>query len=334
MARTVTDAAYILSAMASYDPFDNYTSAQPFSTPPDYIAALNASSLHGARIGVPWNAVTNITAEGNFETKLSTFTSALSVFSDAGAEVIQNTNFTLANASLTIEYASWLLQNGSKVLTIDFYDSLSLYLDNLAVKPPGINNFSDLLHCLKTDPGERYPKINTITWDRAIEMHAENLTSGSEETWLAYQAGVELGTEGSIIGALDRYELDALILPTFTAYFYAAAAGLPVITVPLGILDDDAEVKWNHNNDTVLSGPGTPFGISFLGRKWSEEALIGYAYAFEQRTNVRMKGKPWIAPTRELDIWGKVGEGDVRWRVQGSRMEDVSDMSSVQICNM
>ena len=318
MARTVTDAAYILSAMVSYDPSDNYTSAQPFSTSPNYTAALNASSLHGARIGVPWNAVINITGEGNSETRISTFKSALSVFEDAGAEIIQNTNFTFANASCAIEYASWLLENGSQVLTIDFYDSVNLYLDDLAVKPPNINDFSDLLHCLKTDPRERYPKINTLTWDRAIEMHADNLTSASEETWLAYQNGVRLGTEATIIGALDRYELDALILPTFTAYFYAAAAGLPVITVPLGILGDDAEVKWNHNNDTVLSGPGTPYGLSFLGRKWSEEALIGFAYAFEQRTHVREKGKPWIAPTRELDIWGRAGMGgDVRLRVQG-----------------
>ena len=316
MARTVTDAAYILSAMVSQDPFDNYTLAQPFSGTPDYTAALNSSALHGARIGVPWNAVTDITEEGNFKLKLSIFKDTLSVFEDAGAKLIQNTNFTFANVSKEL-YADWLLSNGSQVLTIDFYDSIALYLDNLAVKPAGINTFADLLYCLKTDPRERYPEINAVTWDRALEMHGRNLTSASEETWLAYENGVQLGTQATIIGALDGYELDALILPTFTAYFYAAAAGLPVVTVPLGILGDDAEVVWSRNNDTVLSGPGTPFGLSFLGRKWSEEALIGYAYAFEQMTHVREKGKPLILPTTELDLWSGVEEGDAaRFRVQ------------------
>ena len=318
MARTVTDTAYILSAMASQDPLDNYTLAQPFSTTPDYTAALNSSSLHGARIGVPWNAATDITKEGNFDLKLAAFRSALSVFEDAGADVIQHTNFTFANASSVEEYGDWLLQNGSLVLTADFYDDISLYLDGLAVKPAGIDTFADLLHCLKTDPRERYPEINTMSWDRAMEMHARNLTSASEEIWLAYQATVQLGTEAAIIGALDRYELDALILPTFTAYFYAAAAGLPVLTMPLGVLGDDAEVVWGENNETVISGPGVPFGISFLGRKWSEEALIGYAYAFEQRTHVRDKARPWIVPTAELDVWSGTGRDEPeKLRVQG-----------------
>jgi hypothetical protein len=42
------------------------------------------------------------------------------------------------------------------------------------------------------------------------------------------------------------------------------------------------------------------FGLSFLGAKWSEEKLIGYAYAFEQATKVREKGKPYLVPTIEL----------------------------------
>jgi amidase len=38
-----------------------------------------------------------------------------------------------------------------------------------------------------------------------------------------------------------------------------------------------------------------------LGAKWSEEKLIGYAYAFEQRTNVRMSMKPYLIPKKELE---------------------------------
>ena len=34
--------------------------------------------------------------------------------------------------------------------------------------------------------------------------------------------------------------------------------------------------------DLVERGPGVPIAISFLGRRFSEEILIGFAYAFEQ----------------------------------------------------
>ena len=42
------------------------------------------------------------------------------------------------------------------------------------------------------------------------------------------------------------------------------------------------------------------FGLSFIGRAWSEADLIGYAYAFEQRTMVRNLVQPYLVPTTEL----------------------------------
>lgn len=50
------------------------------------------------------------------------------------------------------------------------------------------------------------------------------------------------------------------------------------------------------------TGPGIPFGLAFMGPRFSEELLIGLAYAFEQRTNVRQKVKPMMQniPTTEL----------------------------------
>lgn len=46
--------------------------------------------------------------------------------------------------------------------------------------------------------------------------------------------------------------------------------------------------------------PYRSFGLSFLGQPWSEANLIGYAYAFEQRTQVRNKVQPYLVPTTEL----------------------------------
>jgi amidase len=42
------------------------------------------------------------------------------------------------------------------------------------------------------------------------------------------------------------------------------------------------------------------FGVSFMGAKFSEAKLIGLAYAFEQRTRVRDRGKQIIEPMTEI----------------------------------
>jgi amidase len=47
------------------------------------------------------------------------------------------------------------------------------------------------------------------------------------------------------------------------------------------------------------------FGLSFLGLKWSEETLIGFAYAYKQRTHTRLRVKCYIQPNVQLsDVIG------------------------------
>jgi len=42
------------------------------------------------------------------------------------------------------------------------------------------------------------------------------------------------------------------------------------------------------------------FGLSFLGARFSETTLIGFGYAYEQRTMVRNQVQPYITPNIEL----------------------------------
>ena len=51
MARSVADAAAILSIIAGKDPLDNATLAQP-PIVPDFTKALNPNALRGVRLGV------------------------------------------------------------------------------------------------------------------------------------------------------------------------------------------------------------------------------------------------------------------------------------------
>ena len=68
---------------------------------------------------------------------------------------------------------------------------------------------------------------------------------------------------------------------TGAGYGIAAVAGTPSITVPVG------------------SSHGLPIGVTFMGRAWSEGALLGFAFALEQATKARM------APTLRASIDAK-----------------------------
>ena len=116
-----------------------------------------------------------------------------------------------------------------------------------------------------------------------------------------YQENLYLGGEGSILGALERHSLDAVILPTALACIIPALVGTPIITVPLGAASNETLVEKEKYWDVVETAPGIPFGISFLGAKWSEETLIEIAYAFEQRTLARNSFQRHIVPRIDLN---------------------------------
>ena len=121
-------------------------------------------------------------------------------------------------------------------------------------------------------------------------------------------------------------------MPTFTAFHLPAIAGLPLITVPLGRFPEDTPIELNPKGTMVSIAPNVPFGISFIGRRWSEEKLISVAYAFEQMTRVRETIRPLIAPSFELsDLpprgevrgWDGLAEVDGEERVAMAECESV-----------
>lgn len=297
LARTVKDAAHILQVIAGKDPNDNYTSG--IQDMPDYVAACKLESLSGARIGVPWDIIAlelkrNITLPqlAALAEELQALQGALQLMRSAGTTIV-DARFAMAEELVNTKLDGTLS-------TADFVVNLTTYLGKLSFNSAGVRTLRDVRDWTRRHGcQEDYPRRDTFTWDTALgetEVPAYNNTD--PRFWIAYQELQRLGGPGGLLGALSRHRLKAIVLPTSIAAKYAAVVGAPVVSVPLGYYSDklQAHKRW----DTVLSGPGIPFGLSFLGRPWSERDLIGLAFAFEQRTLVRRKGKPLVRPRVEI----------------------------------
>jgi amidase len=294
MARTIKDAAYLLAAIAGEDPNDNYTSAIPFHTIPDYVGACNLSALRGKRIGVPRNV---LVVSNETYPIIDAFNAAISLMQAAGAIIVENTNFTGYE-----ELIGYVKLPGNDVIAIvlfaDFITDLPEYLSKLTANPTGVESVADVRNFTQRTPVEEYPDRNTAAWDEALDTYGFGNTD--PRFWAAHQTGLQLAGPLGLTGALQNYSLDAVILPTSMAPLVPALLGNPVVTVPLGFYPENTTVTTNQRGDLNMTGPNLPFGLSFLGPKFSEELLIGLAYAFEQRTMVRQKVLPYLQPTTEL----------------------------------
>jgi amidase len=290
MARTVKDAAYVLSAIAGKSAYDNYTDAIPFDTIPDYVAACNFSALRGKRIGVPRNLI-DLSHDRSAAPIVPVFNAALDILRAAGATIVDNTNFTGYEALNEGNYSSIVLE-------ADFVSDLPKeYLSQLSYNPNNVHSLADVRNFTHAFPLEDWPQRDTLIWDSALELGFGNT---SPEFWSNYTMNTYLAGPLGVTGALKNYSLDALVLPTEFSPNFPALIGSPVVTVPLGAYPSNTTVLMNGFGTLNATAPNIPFGISFMGPHFSEELLIGLAYAFEQRTMVRNTIIPYIQPTIEL----------------------------------
>ncbi|PHH91318.1 hypothetical protein CDD83_966 [Cordyceps sp. RAO-2017] len=285
MARTVKDAAKLLQAIAGIDAHDSYTFLSPFRTgPPDYLAACKLSGLKGRRIGIARNVMAESISDVSHTAEA--FKQALSVMEQAGATIIDNADFAAFR-----QYKR--LHGYNSVTRADFASNIAQYLSRLEKNPHQIHTLRDLRFFIRNHPEEDYPLRDTFNWDAAIDGRWSNTTTRFKA---AYRENLFLGGEGGVTGALARHRLDAIVLPSAIAFLVPALVGTPIVTVPLGAASDLTPVEKETASGAVERGPGIPFGISFLGSKWSEETLIGMAYAFEQRTLARHQIQRHVEP--------------------------------------
>ncbi|KAG9838751.1 amidase, partial [Aureobasidium melanogenum] len=288
MARTVKDAAYLLQAIAGVDPNDNYTSAIPNNgSLPDYVGACDYSALKGKRIGVAWNV---IDIYGIDEPVMTAFRESIALIERAGATIVD------ANFTAFPQYVND--NNETLVLNADFLTNLHTYLSELSYNPNNVTDLAEVRNFTHAFAQEDWPDRDTAIWDDALFNQGWN--NSDPRFWAAYQVNLYYGGEGGILGALSRNNVSAVLLPTQLSPGIPALVGSPVVTVPMGFYPADWNVTYNARKTLVETGPKVPFGLSFMGNKFSEAELIGLAYAYEQRTMHRNDVQPYIIPNIEL----------------------------------
>ncbi len=277
MARTVTDAAILLGVLAGRDPRDRATSRAPRSLPESYLAALDASGLQGARIGVARKKYTGYSthADAHLET-------ALAAMKDSGAVIVDPADITTAGTFDDAEY---------EVLLYEFKADLQAYLATLR---PGARarTLDDLIAFNRAHAAAEMPYFGQEIFEQAAKKGP--LTSASYKK--ALDTCGRLARTRGLDATFTTHRLDAIVAPTqgpptlidlvngdsssSSSTSPCAVAGYPAITVPMGYAS------------------GLPLGITFMGRAWSEATLLKFAFAFEQATKVRVP--PRFLPTANL----------------------------------
>ncbi|KAF8878099.1 amidase signature domain-containing protein [Infundibulicybe gibba] len=292
MTRSVTDTAIVLSVIAGPDPNDNLTLTQPH-TVPDFTKALDINSLRGKRIGVPRRAFLGDSPTNSFVN--IAFEQALATIRSLGATVVDPANLPSADEMI-------VSNNEMVVMNVDFKVELNNWFQSLLENPSGVRSLADLIKFNDDNPTLEKP---TEFEDQSLLIESEG-TNGPDSSYFdSLAVNKDLGATRGIDAALKEHNLDALVLPAVgSAATPSAIAGYPIITVPLGFYPDNTTIG-RAGPETVWPVPGGPVGLSFFGTAFSEFDLIGFGYAYEQKTKARLERRAFadaIPKTQLKDI--------------------------------
>lgn len=274
MARSVQDAALLLTAIAGTDPLDPAT-AEADTRKVDFAQGLGKASLKGVRIGVMRQQV------GPRADVAALFDAALADMERAGAVLVE------------VEYTppGELWGASLPVLLYELRVEMDRYL---AARPAtgGPRSLADVVAFNTANPRDELRWFGQSLFDQA-------LTTTDEEAYAKNFATLRRLTRAE---GIDRLLADNkvafLVAPTagpawttdlvngdnfngrIGAGYLAAIAGYPHLTVPMGTVER------------------LPVGISFVGAQWADHAVLQAGAAFERaRTAVLPEPsfQPWNA---------------------------------------
>jgi amidase len=273
-ARTVADAAAILSAIASRtaDPRDDATATSPNgkprpSIPADYTQFLDPNGLSGAKIG----ALRGPVLTGYSKYTDGVYQDAIDAMRAAGATVTDD---------VALPDMDEILASSAEIIVLiyEFKRDLKKYLDGRTGVP--IKTLADAIAF-----NNAHADTELKFFGQEIFELAESDPFSDADYAQALADDRRLGGQDGIDAALAAGGFDALVAPTGSpawttdlingdhflgaSSFPSAMAGYPIINVPAG------------------SPFGVPVGISFIAGAFSEPLLIKLASGFEAVTKAR-----------------------------------------------
>ena len=279
MARTVTDAAILLGALAGPDPRDPATASSQGKAYRDYTRFLDPNGLRGARIGVVRDKLF-----GYSDAADKLVDAAIADMKRLGAVIVDPANFPTLDKFGDTEF---------DVLLYEFKADLNAYLRGLGPKAP-VHSLQEIIAYNESHRAQEMPYVG-----QEIMIMAQKkgpLTSPEYRKALAHNH--QLSRAEGIDAVMRKHRLDAIVAPTGAPPWtidlvngdhdlggsssIAAVAGYPHITVPAGYAF------------------GLPVGVSFIGAAYSEPTLFKLAFAFEQATKHRRP--PRFLPGAELRV--------------------------------
>ena len=261
MARTVRDAALLLTVMTGVDADDPATSDAEIHH--DYSANLTADGLNGRRIGI----LRSFYGAGSNPNVEAIYDASIAVLKEQGANIVDD-----------IEIATDGMNDAEyEVLLYEFRADLNNYL---SASGAPVQSLAEIIEYNEANAERVMP-----VFGQEIFLAAEEKGPLSDAAYLDALAESKRIARDGIDGAIEEHQLDAIIAITngpawmidhangdtfqIGSSSLAAISGYPSITVPAGFAS------------------GLPIGVSFVGKPWNEKQLIEIAYAFEQATGVR-----------------------------------------------
>ena len=264
MARTVRDAAILLTALVGKDENDSTTMTIDGKFQNDYTVFLDRNGLTGKRLGVEKSYLKRVPAVDEL------YRQNLEMLRSAGAELVE-VDF--------LEQMRGIGKDEFTVLLYEFKDGLNKYLSGAAGGK--VKTLEELIAYNKEHAGVMMPIFTQDILEQSQETYGVQ-----SKTYKEALKNILKTSQNAINGIMDKFSLDAIIGPSYgpawctdhingdysTGYGFsgpAAMAGYPHITVPMGFVS------------------GLPIGLSFFGRAFSEASLLTIAYSFEQNSGAR-----------------------------------------------
>ncbi len=262
LARSVADAAAVLSVVAGFDPADPVTAEAKGKVEKDYTKFLDRNGLKGARLGVFRRYINAPTTDPEIKALME---KAIEEMKTQGAEVV---DFDIPDFETVSKGA------GCGDLQADLKEYFAVHGSNAPY------------HSLQEiyDSGLYLPSVQERI-KRALDPKS-NPNARPGPCLDTYHDEKKIAFRDAIVAAMDAARIDAVIYPTWSnpprkvgdmkspggdnSQQLAPPTGMPAITVPIG---------FTHGM--------LPAGVSMLGRSFSEPTLFKLAYSYEQATKHR-----------------------------------------------